>query len=64
MAAIAVIACQRGLTSEPGAQGVGRAATRSFVASFVVMYHHLDFFLAVLLNNLQGYLWPHTRGLS
>ncbi|NBO93031.1 MAG: ABC transporter permease [Planctomycetia bacterium] len=62
-AAIAVIACQRGLTSEPGAQGVGRAATRSFVASFVVIII-LDFFLAVLLNNLQGYLWPHTRGLS
>ncbi|MGL4554344.1 MAG: MlaE family ABC transporter permease [Gemmataceae bacterium] len=61
-AAIAVIACHRGLTSEAGAQGVGRAATRAFVASFVVILV-LDFFLAVLLNNLQAYFWPQSRGM-
>lgn len=46
--AIALISCHRGLNSQPGAQGVGRAATEAFVASFVVILV-LDFFLAILL---------------
>lgn len=51
-AAIALIACHRGLNSRPGAEGVGRAATESFVVSFVVILI-LDFFLAMFLNTLQ-----------
>ena len=43
--------------SDPGAEGVGRAATRAFVASFIAILA-LDFFLAMLLNNLYDYLWP------
>ena len=46
--AIALIGCHRGLHSKPGAEGVGRAATEAFVASFVAILV-LDFFLAVLL---------------
>src|SRR5438105_4481443 len=35
--AIALVSCHRGLNSEPGAEGVGRAATRAFVASFIAV---------------------------
>jgi phospholipid/cholesterol/gamma-HCH transport system permease protein len=48
---IALISCHRGLNSQPGAEGVGRAATEAFVASFVVILI-LDFFLAILLLGL------------
>src|SRR5262249_17936302 len=43
-AAIALICCYRGFTSGPGAEGVGRAATEGFVASFIAIFA-LDFFL-------------------
>jgi phospholipid/cholesterol/gamma-HCH transport system permease protein len=56
-AAIAVISCHRGFNSEPGAEGVGRAATRAFVLSFIAILA-LDFFLGLFLNNLYDYLWP------
>lgn len=56
-AAIAVISCQRGFYSEAGAEGVGRASTRAFVASFIAILV-LDFFLALFLNHLQDLLWP------
>jgi phospholipid/cholesterol/gamma-HCH transport system permease protein len=59
-AAIAIVSCHRGLSSEPGAEGVGRAATRAFVASFIAILA-LDFFLAMLLNNLYDYFWPGSR---
>src|SRR5438128_118940 len=36
-ATIALIACYRGFHSDAGAEGVGRAATRSFVTSFIVI---------------------------
>jgi phospholipid/cholesterol/gamma-HCH transport system permease protein len=60
-AAIAIIGCHRGLHSEPGAEGVGRAATRAFVASFIAILV-LDFFLALELSNLYDYLWPSAGG--
>ena len=56
-AAIALICCHRGLHSEAGAEGVGRAATRAFVWSFIAILV-LDFFLGVFLNRLSEYLWP------
>jgi phospholipid/cholesterol/gamma-HCH transport system permease protein len=58
-AAIAVISCHRGMHSRPGAEGVGRAATEAFVASFIAILV-LDFFLALFLNNLHDSLWPST----
>lgn len=61
-AAIAVICCHRGFYSETGAEGVGRAATRAFVLSFIAVIV-LDFFLAMFLNNLYDYLWPQTGHL-
>lgn len=61
-AAIAVICCHRGFYSGAGAEGVGRAATRAFVLSFIAILV-LDFFLAMLLNNLYDYLWPQAGHL-
>ncbi len=55
--AIAIIGCHRGFHSGAGAEGVGRAATRAFVASFIAILV-LDFFLALFLNNLYDLLWP------
>ena len=48
---IALISCHRGLNSQAGAEGVGRAATEAFVTSFVAILV-LDFFLAMVLINL------------
>jgi phospholipid/cholesterol/gamma-HCH transport system permease protein len=56
-AAIAVISCHRGFHSKAGAEGVGRAATEAFVASFIAILA-IDFFLALFLNNLHDSLWP------
>jgi len=56
---VALIACHRGFHSRAGAEGVGRAATESFVASFVVILA-LDFVMAMFLNALTDALWPHT----
>jgi phospholipid/cholesterol/gamma-HCH transport system permease protein len=53
-AAIGLVSCHRGLNSRPGAEGVGRAATEAFVASFIVILI-LDFFLAILLINLYDF---------
>jgi phospholipid/cholesterol/gamma-HCH transport system permease protein len=54
--AIALIACYRGINSEAGAEGVGRAATRAFVAGFMAVLV-LDFFLALFFNNLYDYIY-------
>jgi len=50
-AAIAVIACHRGFRCGSGAEGVGRAATEAFVASFIAILA-LDFVLALLTIQL------------
>lgn len=56
-AAIALIACHRGFNCGAGAEGVGRAATESFVLSFMVILI-LDFFLGMFLNALYYAIWP------
>jgi phospholipid/cholesterol/gamma-HCH transport system permease protein len=55
--AIALISCHRGYNCRPGAEGVGRAATEAFVASFISILV-LDFFLAMFLNDLAARFWP------
>ena len=60
-AAIAVLSCHRGFRSEGGAEGVGRAATNAFVASFIAILV-LDFFLAMFLTRLYDILWPAGGG--
>ncbi|MGE3808420.1 MAG: MlaE family ABC transporter permease [Gemmataceae bacterium] len=56
-ATIAVISCHRGFNCRAGAEGVGRAATEAFVASFIAILV-IDFFLAMFLNTLAQQLWP------
>ena len=55
-AAIAIIACQRGFRCGSGAEGVGRAATESFVVSFIAILV-LDLILALVLIKLTDLLW-------
>jgi phospholipid/cholesterol/gamma-HCH transport system permease protein len=56
-AAIAMISCHQGFHSQAGAEGVGQAATRAFVSSFIAILV-LDFFLALFLNKLHDFIWP------
>jgi phospholipid/cholesterol/gamma-HCH transport system permease protein len=58
-AAIAVVSCHRGFHCDPGAEGVGRAATSAFVASFVLILI-LDLELGIFLNNIYSMLWPDS----
>ena len=56
-AAIAVISCYRGFHCDPGAEGVGRAATSAFVISFVFILV-LDLFLGIALDEFYLMIWP------
>jgi phospholipid/cholesterol/gamma-HCH transport system permease protein len=55
-AAISIIACHRGFHCGAGAEGVGRAATNSFVCSFIAILA-LDLILVIILNNIYRLLW-------
>ena len=50
--AIGLISCYKGFTTKGGAQGVGRACTESFVASFMAILV-LDFFLSLVATTLH-----------
>jgi phospholipid/cholesterol/gamma-HCH transport system permease protein len=54
--AIALISCFKGFHCRPGAEGVGRACTEAFVASFIAILV-MDFFLAVILQAVSTWLW-------
>lgn len=57
-AAIAVISCYKGFHCRHGAQGVGRACTESFVASFIailVLDFFIGFFLQALYKAMYGF---------
>jgi len=56
-AALSLISCHRGFNCDPGAEGVGRAATNAFVASFVVILV-LDLFLGIALDAIYLAIWP------
>lgn len=58
---IAVVSCYRGFNCQAGADGVGRAATASFVHSFVLILA-IDLFLNILLDAL--YFAMHPEGAS
>lgn len=51
-ACIGLIACYKGVHCQPGAAGVGRAATEAFVASFLAIIA-INFVLARLLNTIN-----------
>jgi phospholipid/cholesterol/gamma-HCH transport system permease protein len=61
-AAIALIGCHRGFNCDPGAEGVGRAATNAFVLSFVMILL-LDLVLAIILDGIYYSLWPEGAKL-
>lgn len=56
-AAIALVSCYRGFNCEPGAEGVGRAATSAFVFSFVLILI-IDLFLGITLDAVYYAIWP------
>ena len=56
-ATIGLVSCYRGFHCEPGAEGVGSAATTAFVQSFVVIIM-LDLFLSILLDGIYMAIWP------
>jgi phospholipid/cholesterol/gamma-HCH transport system permease protein len=51
-AAIAVVSCHQGFSTEGGAEGVGRATTKAVVVSFMVILVS-DYFLTALLTLLK-----------
>jgi phospholipid/cholesterol/gamma-HCH transport system permease protein len=61
-AAIALIGCHRGFHCDPGAEGVGRAATSAFVYSFVAILL-LNLLLGIMLNAVYYAIWPEAPSL-
>ena len=60
---IAVVACHRGFHCGAGAEGVGRAATETFVTSFVLILG-IDFLLGIVVSTTYYLLWPAPITLS
>ncbi len=58
-ATIGLFSCYRGFHCEPGAEGVGSAATSAFVQSFVVIIT-LDLFLSIFMDRMYLVLWPQS----
>ena len=61
-ATIGLVSCYRGFHCEPGAEGVGSAATTAFVHSFVVIIV-LDLFLSIFLDKIYMAIWPASSML-
>ena len=53
---LSLISCYKGFHCRAGAEGVGRACTDAFVASFVAILV-IDFFLSVLLQTVSIWIW-------
>ena len=53
---MSLICCWRGFRCRPGAAGVGRACTESFVESCMTILA-MDFFIGVLLNTIYTLTW-------
>ncbi len=59
---IAVVSCYRGFNCQAGADGVGRAATASFVHSFVLILA-IDLFLNIMLDALYFAIYPEGASI-
>ena len=57
---IAVISCHQGFNCDPGAEGVGKAATASFVLSFVSILF-ADLMLGILLDGFYSLFWSQPN---
>lgn len=55
--AIAMVSCYQGFNCKPGAEGVGRASTASFVHSFVAILV-LDLFLGIAMDAIYFTMYP------
>lgn len=55
-AGLGLISCFKGFYCKPGAEGVGRACTSAFVASFIAILA-MDYVLAVILQAISDRLW-------
>ena len=55
--AIAVISCYKGFNCKEGAEGVGRACTEAFVASFISILA-INLALAIVFKSLYHTFWP------
>lgn len=53
---IAMISCYKGFHCRAGAEGVGRACTEAFVASFIAILV-IDFFLGFLMQSMYQAIW-------
>jgi len=58
---IGMISCYKGFNCKPGAEGVGRACTDAFVASFIAILV-LDFFLNMFINQIYA-IWYGFRSV-
>lgn len=58
-ATIALVSCYRGFHCDPGAQGVGSAATTAFVQSFVLIIM-LDLLISIVLDEIYAAIWPYN----
>lgn len=58
-AIIAIVSCYRGFHCQPGAEGVGRAATAAFVISFVLILA-VDLLLNILLDSIYSAIWGNS----
>lgn len=56
-AIISIVSCYRGFHCQPGAEGVGKAATTAFVYSFVMILS-IDLVLTIVLNSIYYTLYP------
>ncbi|MCL2349022.1 MAG: ABC transporter permease [Planctomycetaceae bacterium] len=57
---IAMISCHQGFNCDPGAEGVGKAATTSFVMSFVTILF-VDLVLGIFLEGIYQIFWTQTN---
>lgn len=62
-AAIAMVSCYQGFNCTAGAEGVGRAATNSFVYSFVLILM-LDLGLGIVLDSIYFIMYPEGNSIA
>lgn len=61
-ATIAIVSCYQGFHCEPGAEGVGKAATSAFVTSFVMILA-MDLFLTIILGEIYRMFYPAGQSI-
>jgi phospholipid/cholesterol/gamma-HCH transport system permease protein len=52
-----MVSCYQGFHCAPGAEGVGQAATKSFVYSFIVILI-MDLLIGIAVEAIYQSIWP------